>query len=87
VGPTADSADIATRRNNAMEHSTILGAGAKEKVNEVVMAYRHSRSNLFPMITKWDKDKKIFKRMHFDGTQIVEVKGCITDKGVFDPNG
>jgi hypothetical protein len=86
-GPTADSADIAARRNNAMEHSKILGEGAKEKVNEVVMAYRSSKSKLFPMVTKWDKDKKIFKRMRVMGSQILDGTGHITDDGEFKPNG
>lgn len=50
----ADEIDLAARRTNALEHSVILGAGAIQKVNEIVMAYRSHASALFPLFAKWD---------------------------------
>lgn len=56
----ADETDLAARRTNALEHSVILGAGAVQKVNEIVMAYREHASALFPMLAKWDGNAKRF---------------------------
>jgi len=50
----ADETDLAARRTNALEHNVILGAGAVQKVNEIVMAYRSHASALFPLFAKWD---------------------------------
>lgn len=57
----ADETDIAARKSNALEYSSILGAGAIQTVNEIVMAYRAHESKLFPMFARWVPDKKHFR--------------------------
>ncbi len=59
----ADDTDLAARRTNALRHSVILGAGAVQKVNEIVMAYRAHRSALFPLFAKWDGNTKRFNAL------------------------
>jgi hypothetical protein len=56
----ADETDLAARQTNALEHSVILGAGAVQKVNEIVVAYRSHASTLFPLFAKWDGNTKRF---------------------------
>jgi hypothetical protein len=58
-----DVTDLAARRTNALRHSVILGAGAVQKVNEIVMAYRAHRSALFPLFAKWDGNAKRFNAL------------------------
>lgn len=55
-----DDIDIATRRTNALQHNVILGAGAGEVVNEVVMVYREHASELFPVFAKWNQRQARF---------------------------
>jgi hypothetical protein len=57
----ADETDLAARKSNALEHSSILGPGAMQKINEIVMAYRQSESKEFPLYARWDPDQRHFR--------------------------
>ncbi|ALG11095.1 hypothetical protein [Kibdelosporangium phytohabitans] len=67
-----DELDLRARRTNALQHSVILGAGAMQKVNEIVMVYRAHKSASFPLFAKWDDQAKRF---------------AILDKKTWRPNG
>ncbi|WP_156756124.1 hypothetical protein [Actinokineospora pegani] len=56
----ADEVDIDGRRTNALQHNVILGAGATQTVNEIVLAYRKHESPTFPCFAKWDDATKQF---------------------------
>ena len=73
----ADEVDIAARRSNALEHSTILGAGAIQKINEIVMAYRAHESELFPVFAEWDGTANRFWVLDGD---LKPTKSYIDDK-------
>jgi hypothetical protein len=87
----ADAIDIRTRKTNALEHSTILGAGARQKVNEIVMAYRAHESKLFPLFAKWIPEKEHYRVVKRVGTgeqeSWLDTKSYITRNGKWVDEG
>ncbi|SDF43114.1 hypothetical protein SAMN05216553_101606 [Lentzea fradiae] len=75
----ADDAHIAVRRTDALEHSRILGAGATQPVNEIVMVYRQHASPVFPLFAKWDASEKRFDVL--DRESLEPTGDHITNKG------
>ncbi|GAA2996387.1 hypothetical protein [Actinokineospora diospyrosa] len=73
----ADESYIAARRTNALEHSKILGDGATQPVNEIVMVYREHASETFPLFVKWDEENKRFNVLK--RTNIKETTGAYID--------
>jgi hypothetical protein len=63
----ADEIDIRARKTNALEHSSILGAGAIQKINEIVVAYRKHANALFPVFAQWDASDKQFYVLNATG--------------------
>lgn len=62
----ADEIDIATRRMNALQHTTIVGPGTDQVVNEVVMVYREHASAVFPVFAVWDQLRTWFVVLNRD---------------------
>jgi ribosomal protein S8E len=77
----ADDIDLAARRTNALQHSVILGPGAMQKVNEIVMVYRSYESTLFPLFAKWDAQSKRFNVV--DKAGLLPTGAYITDGGAW----
>jgi hypothetical protein len=77
----ADAAHLAARRTDALEHSRILGAGATQPVNEIVMVYRRHASPLFPLFAQWDTDNKRFDVL--DQTTLKPTGDHITNAGAW----
>ncbi|MBM7774964.1 hypothetical protein JOD54_005168 [Actinokineospora baliensis] len=78
----ADADYLAARRTNALEHSAILGDGATQPVNEIVMVYREHASEVFPLFVKWDEDNKRFNVLK--RTNLKETTGDhIDNKGAW----
>lgn len=75
----ANETDLAARKTNALEHSVILGAGAVQKVNEIVLAYRSHASTLFPLFAQWDGDNRRFNVL--DRKTQRPTRAYITDRG------
>ena len=55
-----NAADRAARRKGALSYEAVA-TSAITRVNEIVMAYRHHASGIFPMYGRWNKEKS-----HFD---------------------
>ncbi|EWC60889.1 hypothetical protein UO65_3819 [Actinokineospora spheciospongiae] len=78
----ADEVDIDVRRTNALQHNVILGAGATQTVNEIVVAYRRHASPVFPCFTRWDEATKRFNVIE-DGDPTKPTGAYITNAGVW----
>ncbi|OLR91828.1 hypothetical protein [Actinokineospora bangkokensis] len=78
----ADEVDIDARRTNALQHSKILGAGATQAVNEIVVAYRKHASPVFPCFAKWDQATQRFNVLK-DGNPSTPTGAYITNTGTW----
>ena len=60
VGRPATAEELFNRKTNALHYKNIL-INPVVSVNEIVMAYRHHASPLFPMFAQWDKWLRYFR--------------------------